>query len=214
MDIKYFDGITPRQLDRIVEKFCKQINYSAKPQYIGVIPWEKSKINDCVNNVKEYLKNNEGSSVIGWAIWLHPHCMIEAEFHILYKSLNGQLIDITPHKNNIDKILFMEDQSIKYNDCQINNIRKNISKSKLIDSVIANWNEIFVIQNEGKNKYKHGEIIIEGEKAERMMYLEYLNQQLLANFFSTLKLKPNDTCICGSGLNFINCCKLILVKTN
>jgi uncharacterized protein YchJ len=57
-------------------------------------------------------------------------------------------------------------------------------------------------------------LIIEGEKAERMMDLEYLNQQLLAKFFSTLKLKPNDTCICGSGLNFINCCKPSLVKTN
>ena len=62
MDIKYFDGITPKQIDRIVEKFCKQINYSPKPQYIGVIPWEKSKINDCVNNVKEYLKNHERKS--------------------------------------------------------------------------------------------------------------------------------------------------------
>ncbi len=207
MDIKYFNGITPKQIDGIIDKFCKQINYSAKPQYINVQPWEKSKINDCVNNAKEYLKINKGNSVIGWAIWLHPHCMIEAEFHIIYQSDNGQLIDITPHKNNIDKILFMEDQSIKYNNCQISNIRKNISKSKLIDSVIDNWNEIFVIQNEGENKYKHGEIIIEGEKAERMMYLDYLNQQLLEEFFSKLKLKPNDNCICGSNIEFINCCK-------
>ena len=57
MDIKYFNGITQKFIDYKIEKFCKKINYNAKPQYIDVFPMENSIINECVQNVQNYIKH-------------------------------------------------------------------------------------------------------------------------------------------------------------
>ena len=207
MDIKFFDGIAPKQIDKTVEKFCKTVKYGSVPKYVKVCPWSEAIINECVPNVNNYLKTNEGKVLTGWAVWLHPMCMIEAEFHVIYQDKNGVLIDITPHKGNPDKILFLEDNTIIYNGCQINSIRKNISKSKLIDKFINNQNRVFEITNKGKLKHNNGEIRLPKENFKTLLLIQEENTAYLKEFYSTLKLKPNDSCICGSGLKFIDCCK-------
>ncbi len=207
MDAKYFQGIVPKIIDKNIQKFCKKINYKEKPKFINVVPVNCAKINECFINVNNFVKENGGEIIYGWAIWLHPHCLLEAEFHGIYKDKIGNLVDITPHKDNLNQILFLEDSSLKYEGYSINNIRKNLSNSKLIDECIIAWNEIYNIQNTGKNKYKHGEIILDECQSERFIYLNRLIHNNLFNFFANLKLKPNDTCICGSGLKFVDCCK-------
>ena len=207
MNIKYFKGIVPKFVSKDIEKFCKKINYKAKPVYINVKPAENAIIHNCFINVSNFIKENGGTCIYGWAIWLHPHCLLEAEFHSIYKDKNGNLVDITPYKDNIHQILFLEDNSLKYEGYSINNIRKNLSNSKLIDECIEAWNEIYNINNAGENKYKHGKILLDEYQSERFKYLDKLIQKNLFNFFANLKLKPNDTCICGSGLKFVDCCK-------
>lgn len=206
-DKNYFKGTVPKQIDKTVKKFCQSINYKAAPLYIDVKPYVNSKLNECFCNVTDYLKTNKGEMLIGWAIWLIPHCMIEAECHAVLKNENGTLIDITPHKDNENKILFLEDKSIKYSGFQIDNIRKNISKSKLIDILISNSRELVRLQNKDQLKYQHGKVTLKGEDAEKFKKLLLINQMLIDEFYEHLKLKPNDYCICGSGLRFIDCCK-------
>lgn len=96
---------------------------------------------------------------------------------------------------------------MEYKGFSINNIRKNLSNSNLIDECIDAWNEIYKIMNTGENKYKHGEISLVGYSAQRYMYLNKLIQYNLSLFYTNLKLKPHDTCICGSGKKFVDCCK-------
>lgn len=210
MDIKYFDGITPKFIDKNIEKFCKKINYKSIPTYINVVPSNNSLINECVKNVKRHILINGGESVLGWSIWLHPHCMVEAEFHVVCKQNNGELVDITPHKDNCPKILFLEDCKINYKNHQINNIRQNISKSKLIDKCIDNWNKIYEISNKNGQKVKYGLLNIQGEDAQTIYSLNQETQNNLLNFYNNLKLKPNDLCICGSNQKFIDCCKKLI----
>lgn len=207
MDVKYFDGIVPPHIDKTIQKFCQKLNYNKKPIYIDVKPISNSKPSNCFINVKNIINEKGGSQVNGWAIWLHPYSMIEAEAHSIYKDIDGYLIDVTPHKNNLSKILFLPDERIKYKGIQINNIRQNISKSHLIDECIKYWDEIFILMNKSENKYKHGEIILSGKDAERINDLNDFIQVNLINFYSNLKLKPNDICICGSGKKYIDCCK-------
>lgn len=207
MNVKYFEGIVPKIIDKDIERFCKKINYKKKPIYIDVKPAKNTIINECFINVDKYVMEHGGSCINGWAIWLHPHCLLEAEFHAIYQDNMGNLVDITPHKGNLTQILFLEDNSLEYKGYSINNIRKNLSNSKLIDECINAWNEVFQITNAGENKYKHGEIILNEYQAKRYMYLDKIIQNNLFHFYKNLKLKPNDTCICGGGLKFIDCCK-------
>ena len=106
MDIKYFEGIVPKIIDKEIEKFCKNINHKKKPIYIDIKLANNTIINECFINVDKFVKDNGGSCVNGWVIWLHPHCLLEAEFHAVYRNGRGNLIDITPHKGNILQILF------------------------------------------------------------------------------------------------------------
>lgn len=206
MDTRFFEGIVPKQIDKTVEKFCKTVKYGSVPKYVNVYPWKDADINECVPNVNNYIKIHGGKAIMGWAIWLHPMCLIEAEFHVIYQNSERELIDITPHKGNPDIILFLEDDNLEYNGCQINNIRKNISKSKLIDKFINNQNIAFEMVNKGKFKYNH---LINLSKADMKIIagLQEENDLYLYEFYSNLKLKPNDNCICGSGVKFVNCCK-------
>lgn len=207
MNVKHFKGIVPKQIDVTVIDFCRKINPGSEPFYVDVIPASEAIIHECVHNVNRYVKENGGTAVTGWDICLHPYCMIEAEFHVIYKNNNGHYIDITPHKENIDKILFLEDNSLKYEGYQINNIRENISKSKIIDECINAWNEIYYIQNSGENKFKHGLLNIKGEQAQQLVFLNNFVKRKLNEFFKALRLKPSDYCICGSGLKYADCCK-------
>ena len=209
MDIKYFDAITPKQISKEVIKFCKKICYKSTPIYVTVSPKEMTKINNCFLNVQKYIENFGGNYLNGWAIWLHPNCMIEAEAHCVYQDIENNIIDITPHKNNISQILFLPDNSIVYEGFGINNIRQNLTKSKLIDDCINAWNEIYEILYKGKNKYIHGKIILNENDSSRYMILNNFIKENLTKFYATLKLKPNSECICGSGLKFIDCCKKI-----
>lgn len=191
MNVKYFKGIVPKQIDITVLDFCKKINPSCEPFYVNVVPAPGAIIQDCVHNVNKFVEIHGGSAITGWDIGLHPHCMIEAEFHVIYKDDNGNYIDITPHKDNISKILFLEDDSLTYEGCQINNIRENISKSKIIDECISAWNEIFDIQNSGENKFKNGLITIKGEQAQRLNFLNHFVNRKLREFYKTMRLKPS-----------------------
>lgn len=207
MDVKYFAGIVPKIIDKEIERFCKKINYKKKPIYIDIKPANNAIIDECFINVDKFIKDNGGRCVNGWAIWLHPHCLLEAEFHAIYKDETGNLIDITPHKGNISQILFLEDDSLRYEGYSINNIRKNLSHSKLIDECIDAWNKLYEILNTGENKYRHGKINLNEYQSKQYMYLNSIIQNNLFHFYAKLKLKPNDTCICGSGLKYIDCCK-------
>lgn len=199
--------VVPRINDKEVRKFCKSINKNAEPIIIEIIPFEGVDILDCTENVKKYILKNGGSSVPGWAIWLEPKVLIEAEFHMVCKTTENKLIDITPRMEGFKQVLFLEDPSIKYENTQINNIRKNISKSILVDQLIKNCDEIFLLTNKDDLKHQHGEIILKDDDAELYEKLRNDNQAILINILSKIRFGPNDPCFCGSGKKYKQCCK-------
>lgn len=144
---------------------------------------------------------------MGWAIWLVPKFLLEAEFHVIYKNKDNELIDLTPQEKGIDKVLFLPDYSIIYNGCQIKSKLKNISKTKMCDSYIKNFDEMFDILNRGDRKYCHGEISLSIEEANYYQNLALENKYILELFYSKLTLKPNEPCICGNNLKYVDCCK-------
>ena len=88
-----------------------------------------TEINNCFLNVQKYIENFGGNYLNVWAIWLHPHCMIEAEAHCVYQNVENNIIDITPHKNKYihGKIILNENGSSRY--MILNNfIKENLTK--------------------------------------------------------------------------------------
>ena len=75
--------------------------------------------NFCHVSAKDMVVKNQGQRVHGWALWQF-YDVIVGDFHSVWKSAEGHLIDVTPPKNGM-KILFVPDQNLvitKHGDLQ------------------------------------------------------------------------------------------------
>lgn len=101
-------GTTPPEVTPEIAEFCASI--SQKPvAYVRVDPSPAAKVARCHWNVMEHILKNGGTSAIGWAIWEAPGIHMEAEFHSVWVSPDGEMIDITPHRNGVARVLFLPD---------------------------------------------------------------------------------------------------------
>lgn len=87
-------------------------------------------VKECFSVVPEYVSMYGGKQCTGWAIWEFPKVMIEAEFHCVWESPDGDLLDLTPKEFPLDKILFLPDPKRKYGGLQVDNIRKPLIRDK------------------------------------------------------------------------------------
>lgn len=66
----------------------------------------------CHVNAKHRAETAGGLRVHGWVVWQYPRAA-QAEFHSVWRNADGDLVNITPHRNDQAEILFVEDPSLK-----------------------------------------------------------------------------------------------------
>jgi hypothetical protein len=70
--------------------------------------------------------------------------MIEAEFHAVWRSPEGRLICVSPHKYG-NRILFLQDNSKAFNGIdRVDNIRKSLRPEGIVDKFITVCKEIYL----------------------------------------------------------------------
>jgi hypothetical protein len=69
---------------------------------------------DCFNIVARKVARDGGTIQHGWSIGEWPTIMLEAEFHGVWVSASGELIDLTPQADPPDRILFLPDPNRKF----------------------------------------------------------------------------------------------------
>ncbi|MCL6744417.1 hypothetical protein [Kosakonia sp. R1.Fl] len=110
------DATTPSVMSNNVARIAKKINpagafsanYYRYTQPADFAPFEQ----ECYYNVAKMIKLHGGEPIYGWVLWESAN-MIEGEAHCLYKSPEGEILDITPRVSGEEKILFLEDPSFK-----------------------------------------------------------------------------------------------------
>lgn len=95
--------------------------------------------------------------------------MVEGEFHAVWRSPDGNLLDVTPNALNSDKILFITDPSRTYQGKQIDNIRIPLSKDQRVLEFIDLAHRRFLVMNEGDLAYQIGEVAIDDRKLRPIM---------------------------------------------
>jgi hypothetical protein len=169
-------GAPPKNTDRLVGRFCHSISPEEKPVFIPVVPLADGEQNDCFVNVEKKMATDGGSQIFGWAIWEWPGVFIEAEFHSVWKSPEGHLVDVSPNVPPFPWILFLPDPNRKYKGAQIDNIRKACRKDPIIREFIENAKAIYREKNKGDLKYFVGELDNPSPEllalAERKMQIE------------------------------------------
>lgn len=99
---------TPSRITPEIQRFCGTVSSSA-PRYVSVDAPTDAKFGECHLNVARYVDQQGGDALRGWAIWEIPGMLLQAEFHSIWISPTGAEVDVTPHEDGEDRILFLPD---------------------------------------------------------------------------------------------------------
>jgi hypothetical protein len=127
---------------------------------------------DCFRVVGDHVRNAGGEMVLGWAIWEWPRVFIEAEFHAVWKRADGALLDVTPKRQPIRRILFLLDMRRKYEGRQVDNVRHPLSQDASVRRFCELGTKYHRALNQGDLANLHGTIRFEGEAARQLHLIE------------------------------------------
>jgi hypothetical protein len=157
--------------------------------------------NECFDNVSAKVTALGGDRVAGWSIWQHDY-MLEAEYHAVWRSPEGQLMDITPKNLPFEQIIFAEDPARPYEGIQLDNIRLNTTPNQLVDDFIALAEAKFFIFSGGEKAVQKFIRLTKNEED----ILKYVNGMMVA--VDSLLAKGgvrNSPCFCSSNLKYKYC---------
>ncbi len=157
----------PQSIEKYVVDFCKTIS-NDDPFYMGVESGADDEPLDCFNNVRKYITKSGGDMMLGWQIWEWYGFMIEAEFHAVWKTTDGELKDVTPKPIPFDRVLFLPDASLEYDETQINNKRFALSKDIRVTEYINLCEEEFKIKNLGERAKKYDGLNFSADEIKRL----------------------------------------------
>lgn len=86
--------------------------------------------------------------------------MVEAEFHAVWLSPEGQMIDITPKPHGETQILFVPDDRLGYSGVTVDNKRMPLRDDQLIRHFIAASEAITRVMNKGERISQHGHVSV------------------------------------------------------
>lgn len=118
--------------------------------------------------------------------------MIEAEFHCIWESPEGELFDITPKMYETENIVFLPDPTKSFTGRQVDNIRKSISVDPNVTRLISLHQEYFRYINHGDLADHYGAVTIKKDFADKHDLMVKLELDLMRKF-------GNDRGIAKSG---------------
>lgn len=187
--------------DEKVQKLLKKVNSGCDPVYVPVVGESYAIPNECFPNVESKVTIDGGQIVYGWQIW-KGELICEAEFHAVWRSSAGDLIDITPKIPPVERILFVQDEKVKYKGAQVDNIRISCISNLLINDVIDIHKALFRIRNRGENVFSH-EIRLSRTEAQVYNELVIMNNQIQQYIRQSGQV--SSPCFCGSGRIYSVC---------
>jgi len=185
-----------------MNKLLKKIGNKNTPQYVPIEVESYSTNNNCFYNVIDKITIDKGKIIYGWKIH-QTRLLLEAERHAVWKSPNGELIDITPDVECQNKTLFLEeDNGWTYEGQYSDNIRINITDNPCVDDFILLCETITKLWQTGKRKSK-SEIEILEPVANLIYLLE--KDKIDRELFILSKNNKESVCYCGSLLKYKDC---------
>ncbi|MCW3128366.1 MAG: zinc chelation protein SecC [Bacteroidetes bacterium] len=192
--------ITDSQFELILKDLSEKV---AIPFVVPVRPETNAPYRFCFPSVKAKIKSDGGEMVIGWILHRELY-FIELECHAIWKSLNGELVDITQKETpHVNQILFLPDLNILYEGKRINNIMVNPLGLKMVDHLRTVNKLIFDITDKGDRASNLGEINLEGAEAAQYIYLQGEKNELVK--FINNNHDEDYLCFCMSGKSFGDC---------
>lgn len=154
---------------------------------ISVRPRADAQMRDCFPAVDRQVAEFGGRAVYGWAIWETQPILVEAEFHAVWESPDGEWQCVSPNAIRAREILFVPDPHRRYEDMQVNNIRHAMLPWPEIAAWIRTLDREFEVMNRGERARQHQVVLGPADTAaldaiyDARSHSEYLIGRRLAN---------------------------------
>ena len=192
---------TPKTINEDVYRLRKKIGVSTEPVFVPVASRTGRKLGDCFADVARKISRDGGSIQHGWTVWESPGTLIEGEFHAVWRSPDGSLLDVTPKADGERRILFIPDPTRVFQNESVDNIRLALTDDPAIHRMIGMNEEM----NNLRRKYNVGT----GESKIPMREILAIQRKYAepsqSPFHSVPNVGRNDRCPCGSGKKFKRC---------
>lgn len=127
---------TPATITPAIREFAHELTGN-QPLYLAVRPEPFSLATRCFPNVSQKIKFDGGDIAFGWIIWEWPNAYLDAEFHGVWKSPAGELVDVTPYQDGETRILFVPDSVRRFE----NVMRPNRHRALTSNPAVHCWIE-------------------------------------------------------------------------
>lgn len=141
-----------------VRRFVQRVVPGGRVGFVQYEPLASAPEKECFRIVPEQVARVGGEQVVGWALWEWRKVMLIAEFHAVWRDLDGHLVDLTPRPIELHKIAFVPDSQRHYKGVQVDNVREPLRDDPLITRFIALEARMTELLNEGDLAEQYGEI--------------------------------------------------------
>jgi hypothetical protein len=173
----------PSTITRELLAFCKSLS-NAYPRFIRSVPAAQARPSACFDNVAHQVARSGGEIAYGWAIWHLSKAYYEAEHHAVWQAPAGELVDVSPHPNGANEILFLLDQRAVYDPLRP---RMNILMAVRGNAIAAEFVNLADERNRIFQKYRDGGAriaILRPDDRARVSQLDVTLSALLARLNS------------------------------
>ena len=180
--------------DDHVRSFCIELVPDGTPVALTPVVTRGAQANDCVNLVNRAIDDGGGQRVEGWALWERPRVLIEAEYHCVWRTPAGELLDLAPLPPGITHRLFLADPNLVYANRQINNVRRPLGSHPSLQKLIDAYDAYFEVLNRGERADQHGAISIRSEELLPVQQGIFTAERDVASWLasSTIKIGRNE----------------------
>lgn len=185
---------TPQSVTAAINALCSELVVAPSPLYLSLHAEKYAQHGDCYGAVSEKMRRDGGTTQYGWIIWQTDELMIEAEFHAVWKSPEGNLLDITPKVDGESTVLFLPDPVRIDEGGRIDNIRRALKQDRVIEDFISACERAYKANE--KMMFDHT-LMVTSEQARQMK--SALMSMLVQNH------GQHDRCFCGEGASYLDC---------
>lgn len=168
---------TPSGINKHVRSLRDKIASPIEPVFVRVQARSDSRSSECIEATAKHVSEFGGSSVFGWQVWEWPGILIEGEFHAVWRSPDGEFLDVSKKDDNENLVLFIPDPRLTYNGETIDNIRIHIGENPKIKQLISMKERFYRLFKETHGNAT-GMLVLKGELADLHTQSECLVSEL------------------------------------
>jgi hypothetical protein len=171
---------TPSRVTSDIRRLCRRIGNVEQPEFVRVASRSDSMMDDCFMDVRNQIEEFGGDVQHGWTIWTWPGIFAEGEFHAVWRSPEGELVDVSRKKHGEPAIMFAADNNRVFRERRVPNVRFAISNDQRVKQLFALHDRYQRLVGDLTKDLPFGaQFVIQGEPLEVQKQIGHLQRSLM-----------------------------------